>query len=73
MIIVLACKYGWLEIASMLLDAGYAFNPDIIAGACFYGHFELVKLLIHKMDLDYSLGLATRGGHIEIVKLLLDK
>src|SRR5260221_12176679 len=52
-------------------------NNQVIKNACFYGHLEIVKLLLQDSRVDpsannnYAIRWTSENGHLKIVKLLL--
>ena len=79
-----ACNNGNIKRVQELLDQGVdpsADDNDGIRSACFYGHIEVVKLLLDldeskgidpSADNNYGVRMACINGHTEVVKLLLD-
>jgi len=66
---------GYLEIVKMMLDQGAnLYIPDIIEIAAFYGHKEILQMLQVREPHWHNSAMvsAARGGHIEIVKTMLD-
>src|SRR3989337_2496391 len=80
-ILIESSKSGRLDLGIASLDLGANIHADYDAAvrfASYYGHYEIVKLLIenraniHVWD-DFPVKLASRYGHYDIVKLLIKK
>ena len=76
----LATSTGKIEISKMLLDAELEIDNEIFLDSVKFGDVELIRIfLAHHADVNYKnesletgLHFAARGGHFEVIKLLIE-
>ena len=64
----------YMKILKLMVDNPTNYNK-IMETAAYYGHIEIVKLMLEKgaKNYDSAMSYAASSGHIEIVKLMLEK
>lgn len=72
--IIKACKAGYTDIVRLLLDHGANITEKAIIAAARHGHLGLVEMF-HDYDLRScdAMSAAAQGGHLSIVRLLVDR